>query len=86
MFSVLTYDETFKSPILNASRISVTKQYRTANLDFKEYEQAILTLIMLHHHYPQQHYISPHMGHFVPILHSRLLYQDVFDPPGCCAV
>ena len=57
-----------------------------ANLDFKEYEQAILTHIMLHHHQIHQHYVSRHVGHFDSILHSKLLYQDVFVRPGCCAM
>jgi hypothetical protein len=40
---VFAYDEIFTTLILNASHVSETKQYRTANLDFKVYEQAILT-------------------------------------------
>jgi len=87
---VIAYDETFTNMILNASHIFETKQYQTANLDFKEYEQAILTHIMHHHHHHHhhvhQHYVSRHLGYFVSILHSTLLYQDVFAIPGRCAV
>ena len=53
--------------ILNAFHIFVTKQYQTANLDYKEYEQAILTHIMLHlHHHVHKHNVSRHVGILFP--------------------